>query len=94
MHTTRQTVERQERSSVSEEGGEQLRNWLKKLREESGMTQKQVGKELDISESYYAYIENGDRQKAMDISLARKLSKVFNVSIEQIVEFESTLTSK
>lgn len=66
-----------------------MREWLKNLREEKGLTQKQVGEQLDISESYYSYIEAGDRQKPMDITLARKLSKVFNISIEQIVECES-----
>lgn len=66
-----------------------MREWLKRLREDSGLTQKQVGEKLDISESYYSYIEAGDRQKVMDISLARKLSSIFGVSVEQIVEFET-----
>lgn len=67
-----------------------MRDWLKQLREEHGLTQKQVGEKLDISESYYSYIEAGDRQKVMDISLARKLSNIFSISVEQIVEFETT----
>jgi len=66
-----------------------MRDWLKQLREDKGLTQKQVGEKLDISESYYSYIEAGDRQKMMDISLARKLSSIFGVSVEQIVEFET-----
>lgn len=66
-----------------------MRVWLKKLREDRGMTQKQVGEKLDISESYYSYIEAGDRQKSMDISLARKISDIFNISLEQIVEYEN-----
>lgn len=71
-------------------GGVALRNWLKQLREERGMTQKQVAEQLNISESYYSYIEAGDRQKMMDISLARKISKIFGISIEQIVENENS----
>lgn len=67
-----------------------MRNWLKQLREERGMTQKQVAEQLNISESYYSYIEAGDRQKMMDISLARKISKIFGISIEQIVENENS----
>ena len=66
-----------------------MREWLKRLREDSGLTQKQVGEKLDISESYYSYIEAGDRQKMMDISLARKISNIFDISVEQIVEFET-----
>lgn len=76
---------------MNREGGDwSLRDWLKKLREDHGYTQKQVGEKLDISESYYSYIEAGDRQKTMDISLARKLSAIFGVTVEQIVEFETT----
>lgn len=71
-------------------GGVALRNWLKQLREERGMTQKQVAEKLNISESYYSYIEAGDRQKMMDISLARKISNIFGISIEQIVENENS----
>lgn len=71
-------------------GGVALRNWLKQLREERGMTQKQVAEQLNISESYYSYIEAGDRQKMMDISLAREISKIFGISIEQIVENENS----
>lgn len=71
-------------------GGVALRDWLKKLREERGLTQKQVAEQLNISESYYSYIEAGDRQKMMDISLARKISKIFGISIEQIVENENS----
>lgn len=67
-----------------------MRDWLKKLREERGLTQKQVGELLNISESYYSYIEAGDRQKMMDISLARKISNIFGISIEQIVENENS----
>lgn len=66
-----------------------MRDWLKSLREEKGFTQKQMGEQLNISESYYAYIEAGDRQKTMDITLARKLSRIFGISVEQIVEFET-----
>jgi len=66
-----------------------MREWLKRLREDRGLTQKQVGEKLDISESYYSYIEAGDRQKMMDISLARKISNIFDISVEQIVEFET-----
>lgn len=66
-----------------------MREWLKNLREEKGFTQKRLGELLDISESYYSYIEAGDRQKAMDISLARKLSQALGISVEQIVEFET-----
>jgi len=66
-----------------------MREWLKKLRNDHGMTQMQIAEKVGISESYYAYIENGDRQKSMDISLARKLASIFGVSVDQIAEYEN-----
>lgn len=65
-----------------------MRQWLKDLREKKGITQAQMGKKLDISEAYYSYIESGDRQKNLDLTLAAKLSVIFGISIQQIVEFE------
>ena len=52
------------------------------------MTQKEVAEKLMVSEAYYSYIESGDRQKRMDLTLAVKLSGIFGIPIERIVELE------
>ena len=65
------------------------RTWLKEARVKAGKTMAEVGEELDISESYYSLIENGKRQNPMDITLVAKLSKIFCLSIQQIVELEA-----
>lgn len=65
------------------------RSWLKEARVKAGKTMAEVGDELDISESYYSLIENGKRQNPMDITLVAKLSKIFCLSIQQIVELEA-----
>ncbi len=65
-----------------------MREWLPQARTASGMTQAQVAKQLDISESYYSFIEKGERQKKMDVTLVAKLSSIFKIPIEQIVELE------
>ena len=65
------------------------REWLKDTRTKAGLSQADVAKELGISESYYCYIEAGERQKQMDITLCSKLSKIFSMPIQQIVEFEA-----
>lgn len=65
-----------------------MRDWLASVRNEKGMTQQEVAKQLDISESYYSYIESGDRQKKMNIALVAKLSVVFQIPIERIIELE------
>jgi DNA-binding XRE family transcriptional regulator len=65
-----------------------MRQWMKEMREKNGITQAQMGERLDISEAYYSYIESGDRQKNLDLTLAVKLSVIFGIPIQQIVEFE------
>ena len=65
-----------------------MRTWLRDARLKSGKTMAEVAEALGISESYYCYIEAGDRQKNMDITLVMKLSKIFSLSIQQIVELE------
>ena len=66
-----------------------MREWLRNLRIEKNMTQAEVGKRLGISESYYCLIENGDRQKNMDISILSKLSIIFDYPFENLAVMES-----
>lgn len=66
-----------------------MRDWLLAARKQAGMTQLEMAKKLDITESYYSFIEAGDRQKKMDLTLAVKLSGILGVPIERIVELES-----
>ena len=40
-----------------------MREWLKNSRKEKGITMSELASKLDISESYYCLIENGERQK-------------------------------
>lgn len=66
-----------------------MRTYMKQLREMSGLTQAEVAKELNISEGSYSLIENGKRQLKMTIEMAKKLSDVFGVSIDFILENEN-----
>ena len=68
------------------------RHWMKLTREQLGMTMKDVADKLNISESYYCSIENGIRQKKMDVSLAASLSAIFGLPISQIIENEMALS--
>ena len=58
------------------------------MRMKRGLTMKEMGDELHISESYYCAIENGDRQKKMDITLAVGLARILCVSVEHIIELD------
>ena len=42
-----------------------------------------------MTESYYAMIEAGKRQKRMDITLATKLSVLFDLPVLRIIELET-----
>ena len=68
-----------------------MRDWLLNERKARGWTQQEVANKLKISESYFAYIESGDRQKKMDIALAAKLSVIFDIPIETIIEMEKSV---
>lgn len=66
-----------------------MRDWLTKARTEKGLTMKQMGEKLDITESYYSMIESGTRQKKMDLTLVAKLSTVLGIPIAEISALEN-----
>ena len=57
---------------------------LKKLREEKGLTQSELGKELGISPSTIGMYEQGRR--VPDVPILKKMSAFFNVSIDYLLE--------
>jgi len=59
-------------------------NNLKQLREDSGIKQKHIAKQLGISANYYSQIENGHRSLQVDHLL--KLRDIFSVSLEVILD--------
>lgn len=65
-----------------------MREWLKTMRTEQGLTMKDLSKKLGISESYYCAIENGERQKRMDLMLCHQLSVVFGKPVSEISDAE------
>lgn len=68
-----------------------MREYLKHLREEKRITQKQMAIYLGINANYYSMIENGERQKDMSLLLANKLADTLDVSIDYIVTEEKKL---
>lgn len=71
-----------------------MREWLKSKREETGMTMKELGSKLGISESYYFAIENGTRQKKMDLVLVSGLSSALGMPITDIAKAEADYYAK
>ena len=65
-----------------------MRDWLKEKRVEKNLTQDQMAEQLGISLSYYNLIENGERQKKMDIYFAKLLADALGMTMMQIIELE------
>ena len=65
-----------------------MREWLRNSRTEKGLTMKDMGTKLGISESYYCSIETGTRQKKMDLTLVAGLSVVLGIPVAEIVRYE------
>lgn len=82
-----------EKTGGTEERRGTMREYLKKLREEHGYSMQTVADKIGISKQYYQRIEVGERQQNMDIALAVKLSEIFGVSIQSIIEHEQQLAA-
>ena len=65
-----------------------MREYLRRMRKEHSLTQKDVSHYVGIAESYYSLIENGSRMKKMNIQMAKRLAEIFGVPIEKILEEE------
>jgi putative transcriptional regulator len=65
-----------------------LKNKVKKLREQFGLTQAQLGQKVNVSRQAINAIEKNKFDPS--IWLAYDLAKFFNMSIEELFEFEES----
>lgn len=68
-----------------------MRTWLQNARTKAGFTQQETADRLDLTRQYYAMIESGQRQKSLDILLAKKISALFGISLDQIAEYDAII---
>lgn len=66
-----------------------MREWLQTARREKKLTMKDMAAALGISESYYCAIENGERQKRLDLMVASTMAEVLGVSVAEIIRLEA-----
>lgn len=71
-----------------------MREYLKDMRQKHKMSMQEVADAIGISRQYYEMIENGKRQKRMDITLISALAKAFSVSPEVILDNEMKISEK
>lgn len=65
-----------------------MREYLKVLRAEKGLSMQDIADIIGISKQYYQLIESGERQQNMDITLAVKIASAFNIPVERIINEE------
>ena len=68
------------------ESGVPLKNKLKEYRAELGVNQQEMGKLAGVSRQTISQIERGDYSPS--VTLALKLAKLCNVTVEDIFEYE------
>lgn len=69
-------------------GARFLKNKLRELREEKGITQKCLGEKVNVSRQAINAIETGKFDPS--IWLAYDLAKFFNMTIEELFDFEGS----
>lgn len=66
-----------------------LLNHLKEYRAKIGVNQQEMGTLAGVSRQTISQIERGDYSPS--VTLALKIAKIFNVSVEDIFEYEEEL---
>lgn len=65
-----------------------MRKYLVEKRNQLDLSQQDVADRIGVSRQYYGFIENGSRQKKMDIDLLSKLSNALNIPFADLIEME------
>lgn len=71
-----------------------MRLWLRNLRESKGWSQADVAAMLEITRQSYNFIESGERQKDMTISIGSKIADLFKIPLSTIRNFEEALAEE
>lgn len=64
------------------------------MRMEREATQEQTATALNISQNYYSQIENGIKQKDINLGLLIKMAAFFEVDLEYLIEQERAISDK
>lgn len=66
-----------------------MRSYLKLYRNQKSISQGELADKIGISQNYYCYIENGERQQNISLELLQKLSKALDVPLEELIRQEN-----
>ena len=65
-----------------------MRMYLKEMRLKKGESQRSIAKKAGIGQTYYGYIENGERQRDISLDLLQKLSQALEVPLNDLIQKE------
>lgn len=65
------------------------RKYLRDLREDCGLSRRDMARAMGITEAYYGQIELGRRLSDLPLSMITKLSEVLGVSSDEIFRMEN-----
>jgi transcriptional regulator with XRE-family HTH domain len=65
-----------------------VRNWLKAIRNEKGLSQRDLSKMMGISQAHLCEIEKGTRHKDMTYSMMEKIAEALGVPVQEIIDAE------
>lgn len=71
-----------------------MREYLKQLRNRNNLTQRQVADKLGISQNYYSCIENGLKQKSIDLWLIVGIADLYKVDVNYLIGEEAKLRNQ
>ncbi len=66
-----------------------MRSWLKKYRKKNKLSQQEMANKLEISQQYYAFIENGERQAELRANMLVKLAQLFGCTVDELLKMEA-----
>ena len=66
------------------------RGWMKSLRKEKGLTLRELGERVGLSECYVSNIEAGTRKcSGMDVAMLTKIATATGVRVSKLLEAET-----
>lgn len=65
-----------------------MREFLRDLRKERGLSQDEISKRIGLTQSFYSMIETGERVERMNLDMAVKLAKVLGLKLGKFIGYE------
>ena len=65
-----------------------MREFLRELRKERGLSQDEISKRMGLTQSFYSMIETGERVERMNLEMAVKLANTLGIDSGEFIKRE------